>query len=334
MPRKIGELIHFNLHITSTYEYPIPKYLNLKLALYIPYFGMNQSIELPYQLSLDETNNEEYNLGNNETCPYINNTEWFGLYNSSMKCCPYYTPEDPCSDRIAFIEPFHQNITFEVNETRYTLYINGFIETPISNYIQETFITQEKVNSSSQILASMIVECSPNTTCDDGNQCTLDLCENGFCFFYHNLLIGMPCSLDEDLPPFNEDCYQDICTYFKENSTIKCMRHYENCTEESSEESFPSFLSSDLNGDDDDDDEDWTALYASLAALAGLCLFYLLLALILLPLLFIPPLLLILGGGIAASAATAAPDPPMGGDVGMNPLYDDPVNEATNPIYS
>lgn len=315
----IGHLIHHNWPINGN----IPNYVDFDLHLTIMGAGPPQYTSIPYTLEIDETSNKVTEF--EDVCPYANDSDWFGLFNNQSLCCPYYTPEKPCSDRVRFVTPFNRNATFYVNETEYTLRVEGFVNMPILNKsIVDTFITQEGLDTSGVVFATLGALCSKNATCDDHNECTLDQCVDGFCDYNITSLNHKNCTYAADVNHIfleRQKCFEDYCWYGE------CIRKYYNCSESSSEEDE----SSPSEGGDDDDGTDLIPLYASLASLACLCTF-LLLPLLCLPLCCLPALLLSKSVSLPTTAAVShTPDiqsPSMN-----NPLYTSLEQAGYNPFF-
>lgn len=334
----IGTLIHHNWPIKSTSDYPIPKYIDFNLTLNIEDVII-ENITIPYYLYLDETDNKAYPLGLNDTCPYENATEWYGLYNSSHPCCPYYTTvsSGPCSDKIAFIYSFSRNHTFIINETQYTLKIEGFIDSSITESLVETFITQEKKITTAFILASLIAKCSVNATCDDYNECTFDECIDDFCFHNITYFDHYPCNYSGVLNSSENGCFEDICWQGE------CERSFYNCSNSSSSSTSTNGDGSSSGNDSGDGgssssshygdgNNDLLPLWVSLASL--LCLLALLSPLLLLPLLcLLLPLVLLKDVSLPSAAGVKNLDPAEMGQVSGNPIYEEMEDILTNPIY-
>lgn len=325
--KTIGSLIHHNWPVTGN----VPDFVDfiVDLEITIPLMRTEQNVSIPFRLSIDETTNRAITLEGNETCPYASNDEWFGLYNDSMPCCPYYTPTYPCSDRIKFVTPFNKNHTFTVNETQYTLKIEGFVHLPNTpQNIVDSFVTQEKLDTEGVIYASLVAVCSNNSTCDDQNKCTLDECVDGFCMYNKTALNFVPCNYTQDIPRserssplfLNTICYEDYCL------NGECMRIYENCSESTS-----STSSSNTNEGGDGDDIDLLPLWISLSALACLAMC--------LPLLCIPPLLGLLAltflksVSLPSTVSVRGADPTELEPMGSNPIYESLAQEHTNPTF-
>lgn len=319
----IGSLIHHNWPIKGN----IPNYVDFDLYLKIYGAGPTQNTTIPYTLEIDETSNQVTDVDG--VCPYANNSDWFGLFTNESLCCPYYTPNDPCSDRIRFVTPFNRNATFYVNETEYTLRIEGFINIPILNEtIVDTFITQERFTTSGVVFASLVAVCSENTTCDDNNACTVDSCEDGFCDYNITALNRGNCTYKPNKYHViisqrnnNQECYEDYCWYGK------CVREYYNCSGASSSESTSSDGAGDGNGGGD---TDLTPLYGALAATAYLCM--LLSPLLCLPLLCIFALLFGKVVTLPTSVGVASGYDPSN-PLTSNPLYNPLEKTATNPLF-
>lgn len=193
-PKIIGNLTHHNWPIKGT----VPNFVGLNITI----TSDLESISIPFTLQINETNNKELT---EDPCPYANNSEWFGLFNNDSLCCPYYTLDEPCSDRIKFITPFNLEYTFQVNETQYTLYLDGFIS---DNEFKEVFITQETEATTGQIVARLIAVCAENATCDAEDQCTIGECLYGFCQYNYTSLNGHSCELNSN---FHEQCHNSYC---------------------------------------------------------------------------------------------------------------------------
>lgn len=311
----IGILVHHNWPITGN----IPKLIDFIIELNISDVSINlyEKLIIPFTLSIHETLNEALTIDDDGVCPFSNNSEWFGMYNADMPCCPYYTPSKPCSDRIKFIVPFNKNYTFVINETSYTLYIDGFInspydETQLPKTVEDTFITQESENTHSEIYASLISVCYEGANCDDGNECTLDQCKDGFCSNDPEAMNYAVCTLISS--DRSDVCYQDYCW------NGECIRNYTECD-------GGSYLSSSSgDGDDDDDSVDLVWLWTSLALLA--CLYMCLAIMSVLCLMMAcPPLIYGLTVSSLPGASTS-----VGTDV-MEIVADNPMYENLEQVF-
>jgi hypothetical protein len=197
-PQIIGTLVHNNWPINGK----VPDFISLNISIESDL----DVTTIPFRLQVNETTNRESSV---VPCPFGNNSEWFGMFNNDSLCCPYLTFNDPCSDRIKFITPFNLEYSFLINETNYTLFIDG-IKDFEDGMIRESFITQEEKVTSGEIFARLIALCADNVTCDGINQCTTGECLDGFCQYNLTELNGNNCIIN--IPDgFNEDCYDTYC---------------------------------------------------------------------------------------------------------------------------
>jgi len=338
-----GSLLHHNWPIRGN----IPETVELVLSIVIwddedlvPKNSPSTS-NFSYTLRIYETSNRATGLEDG-ICEHANDSGWFGLYNSSMVCCPYYTPEVACSDKISFLTPFDVDKTLFIDETEYTLKIEGFVNEPVYEVVED-FITQEKEVNSGVVYAELVAVCAANATCDDGNQCTFDECLDGFCFHNTSTYEGKACGPDETPNSLantwrmvyrfltrgiseDEKCYEYRCHYGE------CIKIEENCTNPSSSSSSSS-LSDDGDGGDDDDDNELLAPILG-SALAALCLLCCLLPCLFLPFLLCPLLLFLLkDASIPTSVATRAMDPTELESIATNPTYNPVGTTGGNPLY-
>ena len=316
---EIGQLIHHNWPITGN----IPIYVDFDLQLRIN-ADISQNLTIPFQLEIDETPNRAVKLKDHEMCPFANNSEWFGLYNSSLPCCPYYTPKTACSDRIRFITPFNRDYTFLVNETEYTVKIEGFVNiSNLNKTLVDTFVTQERFDTSGSVFASLAAVCSDNNTgiCNDNNVCTLDHCVEGFCVYNETALNGTVCNYTNGgnlifIGSYISECFDDICL------RGQCVRQYYNCSDSSS---------SDDRDRNDDDDVDLIPLFIPLAVLTYMCIY-------LLPLLLLPLLCLLVPFfyktvSLPSVGAIVGPDLILETPIENNPLYTNLTEMGNNPLF-
>lgn len=196
-PKIIGNLIHNNYPITGV----VPNLIDLNISISSELNITN----IPFTLQINETTNKELN----ETiCPYKDNPEWFGLFNNNSLCCPYLTIEEPCSDRIKFITPFNLEYSFVINETEYTLYIDGIKNH--NNHTVDSFITEENKSTIGEIVARLIAICADNATCKEINECIISECLDGFCQYNSSILNGEECK--KKIPMnYNDKCYDTYC---------------------------------------------------------------------------------------------------------------------------
>lgn len=338
-----GSLLHHNWPIRGN----IPETVELVLNINIwdnedlnPNFPITSNFS--YTLHIDETNNRAASLEDG-VCGYANDSGWFGLYNSSMVCCPYYTPEVACSDKISFLTPFDVDKTFFIDETEYTLKIEGFVNEPVYEVVED-FITQEREVNGGVVYAELVAVCAANATCDDGNQCTFDECLDGFCFHNASTYEGDKCGPDETPGSlantwrtvyrfFTRGVYEDEKCYEYRCHHGECIKIEENCNDSSSSSSSPS-LSSDGDGGDGDDDEELIASILG-STLATLCLLCCLLPCLFLPFLLCPLLLFLLKDASipVSTMSTRAMDPTELHSIAANPTYDPVGTGGDNPLY-
>jgi len=170
-PQLIGILQHYNWPVTGYVPDTIDFNLNLTFL-----DGTRPSKVLSFTLDIDETLNQVTDLING-TCEYASNLEWFGEWNGSFPCCPYFTPKDPCSDRIRFHSSVNINETFAINDTLFTLQIDGFFD----GVIVEFFITQEGNVTTGSLFGRLVQTCKD--TCEQIS-CFTSECISGICDFY------------------------------------------------------------------------------------------------------------------------------------------------------
>lgn len=315
-PQNIGNLTHYNWPINGI----VPVFIGLNITIQ----SNLDSITIPFKLQINETNNK---ILNKTICPYSNNPEWFGLFNNNSLCCPYYTINDPCSDRIKFITPFNLEYSFIINETQYTLYIDGIQH---DGQIRESFITQEKKITVGQIYARLISLCSHNATCNQINQCTLGQCLDGFCQYNYTSLNDQYCEISNN---FDKECHKTYC--FNGQCKLELLNNITCGPFDCPGICMNGICSynstcNDISSSDDNDD---TNLLWLLSLLALCCCIPLLCCCLLLPLLCcIPLILLLIAKSIPESAAVKA------GTEGLtqalnNPTYANMAEGIDNPMY-
>lgn len=328
---QVGFLNHHNWPIQGS----VPQSLNLTLTIHIQ---DNTSVDIlsnfTYTLIIDETNNRATSL-ENETCPFENGEGWFGLYNESMVCCPYFTPERACSDKINFLTPFDADKTFFIDETEYTLKIQGFVNEPVFEVVED-FITQEVKINRGIVQAELMTLCASNFTCNDNNPCTFDECIDGFCDHNPSTYEGETC-IPQRFPVFYGNTYRGYIRSDNKNSDDSCY-HYEcmqgGCVKIQENCTVPQESSSDKGGDDDDDELAIILPVALASSLATLCLLLCLLCSLLVPalmcVLFLPFLKETV---VPGSIATVDMDPIELQTITTNPIYDPIETVGENPLF-
>lgn len=343
-PIVIGYLRHHNWPINGN-ETNIPAYVKLVLTLRL-YINITNTIlyrNVTFTLNVHETENRATKF--EDVCPFENATEWFGLYNTYLPCCPYYTENNyngsiagPCSDRIKFNQTIDEEFIFQIEETEYTLIIRGIINNQIpTNEVINAFITQEKLITQGSVLATITALCAENTTCDDGKQCTVDECIDGFCFFDSEPLNGTTCNYNQTrqygIMQIDNECYDYICI------NGNCITVPYDCPSESSSESSlesSSESSSESDGGDGNlDGGDGNldgAIIAGLISTATLLYCIPLLCIPILTLLLIP-FIIYISKTIPTTVGIRGPDPIEMGNVVNNPTYNDLTDTMTNPLF-
>lgn len=289
----IGDLIHNNFPITGV----VPEYVQLNITIHT---HERVLVEIPFMLNIHETNNK---VSDSHPCKYADAPEWFGMFDQNTSlCCPYYTKSYPCSDRIRFITPFNINYSFIVGETNYTLYIDGFNQA--TNWIEDTFITQELYSTVGKIYARLIALCADNTTCHS-NECTIGKCKEGYCQYNSTILNGEECYSDDP-------CISAYCL------NGECITGNNICPDSS-------------DNSDDDDNDDINLL--PLLSLVSLCCYLIPLLICCCCLLLLIPLgiILLIKTLLGATSVSAGITPLSPTD--DNPLYECVEKICENPVY-
>lgn len=310
----IGNLTHNNWPITGI----VPQFVGFNLTITSNF----NAITIPFMIGINETNNK---ITNEVPCPYINASEWFGLFNNESLCCPYYTENAPCSDRIRFIIPFNLEYTFFVNETEYTLFIEGIKH---GGQIRDVFITQERFSTIGKIFARLIAVCAENDVCSPFNICVFGECLDGFCVYNKTIFNGKDCKTDIPLG-FHPNCYTVYCfdgeciIDVNDTNGSNCIK--DECDGICVNGTCDAYCRSIGDGDDD------ANLLPLLSLLSLLCYCLpLLCCLLLMPLCLLP--LLLIAKKTPESAAVAI-DTELLTKAMLNPLHEESLHVQDNQLY-